>query len=183
MLGLSWSQISIIVLVGVFVLGPERIPTAVTWAITNLHRARTMASGAQAELQRELGPELAELRRQVADLQSLKEIQELRDLHPRRLLSKNLLGDEFSHGLTGFLGLDAQTVPSAPTPMNTETAKTGSRSGPSDAPASTQVHAQSGKGQQPSPQGKTITIDESRPAQPNTAVLVGAPAPYDNDAT
>jgi len=183
MFGLSWGQISIIVLVGVFVLGPERIPTAVTWAITNLRRARTMASGAQAELQRELGPELAELRRQVADLQSLKEIQELRDLHPRRLLSKNLLGDEFSHGLTGFLGLDAQTVPSAPTPMNTETAKTGSRSGPSDAPASTQVHAQSGKGQQPSPQGKTITIDESRCALPRTAVLVGVPAPYDNDAT
>src|SRR6478672_6765255 len=86
MFGLSWGQISIIVLVGVFVLGPERIPTAVTWAITNLRKARTMAAGAQAELQRELGPELAELRRQVADLQSLKEIQELRDLrdlHPR----------------------------------------------------------------------------------------------------
>jgi len=67
--------------------------------------------------------------------------------------------------------------------MNTEAAKTGSRSGPSDAPASTQVHAQSGKGQQPSPQGKTITIDESRCALPRTAVLVGVPAPYDNDAT
>ena len=105
MFGLSWGQIAIIVLVGVFVLGPERIPTAVTWVLTNLRKLRTMAAGAQAELRKEIGPELDELRRQVADLQSLKEIQELRDLrdlHPKRLIGKNILGDEFSGGITGF---------------------------------------------------------------------------------
>ena len=108
MFGLSWAQIAIIVLVGVFVLGPERIPTAVSWAMTSLRKVRTMAAGAQAELRREIGPELDELRRQVADLQSLKEIQDLRDLrdlHPKRLIGKNILGDEFSGGITGFLGL------------------------------------------------------------------------------
>ena len=107
MFGLSWGQIAIIVLVGVFVLGPERIPTAVTWVMTSCAKLRTMAAGAQAELRREIGPELDELRRQVADLQSLKEIQELRDLrdlHPKRLIGKNILGDEFSGGITGFLG-------------------------------------------------------------------------------
>ena len=109
MFGLSWGQIAIIVLVGVFVLGPERIPTAVTWVMTMLRKARTMAAGAQAELRREIGPEIEELRRQVADLQSLKEIQELRnlrDLHPKRLIGKSILGDEFSGGITGFLGLN-----------------------------------------------------------------------------
>jgi sec-independent protein translocase protein TatB len=109
MFGLSWGQIAIIVLVGVFVLGPERIPTAVTWVMTMLRKARTMAAGAQAELRREIGPELDELRRQVADLQSLKEIQELRDLrelHPKRLIGKNILGDEFTGGISGFLGLN-----------------------------------------------------------------------------
>ncbi|MGS0684178.1 Sec-independent protein translocase protein TatB [Nakamurella sp. GG22] len=116
MFGLSWGQIAIIVLVGVFVLGPERIPTAVSWVMTTLRKVRTMAAGAQAELRREIGPELDELRRQVADLQSLKEIQDLRDLrdlHPKRLIGKNILGDEFSGGITGFLGLGAQ--PDAPT--------------------------------------------------------------------
>src|SRR6478752_4231459 len=115
MFGLSLGQIAIIVLVGVFVLGPERIPTAVTWVLTNLRKLRTMAAGAQAELRREIGPELEELRRQVADLQSLKEIQELRDLrdlHPKRLIGKNILGDEFSGGITGFLGLN-QPAPNA----------------------------------------------------------------------
>ena len=109
MFGLSWGQIAIILLVAVFVLGPERIPTAVTWLMTTMKKARTMAAGAQAELRREIGPELDELRRQVADLQSLKEIQELRDLRdlsPKRLIGKNILGDEFSGGITGFLGLN-----------------------------------------------------------------------------
>jgi sec-independent protein translocase protein TatB len=109
MFGLSWGQIAIILLVGVFVLGPERIPTAVTWMLTSLRKLRTMAAGAQAELRREIGPEIDELRRQVADLQSLKELQELRDLrdlHPKRLIGKNILGDEFSGGITGFLGLN-----------------------------------------------------------------------------
>ena len=109
MFGLSWGQIAIILLVAVFVLGPERIPTAVNWVMTTLKKARTMAAGAQAELRREIGPELDELRRQVADLQSLKEIQELRDLRdlsPKRLIGKNILGDEFSGGITGFLGLN-----------------------------------------------------------------------------
>ena len=109
MFGLSWGQIAIILLVAVFVLGPERIPTAVTWVMTTVKKARTMAVGAQAELRREIGPELDELRRQVADLQSLKEIQELRDLrdlNPKRLIGKNILGDEFSGGITGFLGLN-----------------------------------------------------------------------------
>src|SRR6476619_2915339 len=94
MFGLSWGQIAIIVLVGVFVLGPERIPTAVTWVLTNLRKLRSMAAGAQAELRKEIGPELEELRRQVADLQ------------PKRLIGKNILGDEFSGGITGFLGLN-----------------------------------------------------------------------------
>lgn len=117
MFGLSWGQIGIIVLIGLFVLGPERIPTAVSWVMSMVRKLRTMAAGAQAELRREIGPELDELRRQVADLQSLKELQELRDLrelHPKRLIGKNILGDEFSGGMKGFLGMDG-TGPDAAT--------------------------------------------------------------------
>jgi sec-independent protein translocase protein TatB len=110
MFGLSWGQITIIVLVGVFVLGPERIPTAVRWVTDGLRKLRTMAAGAQAQLNQEIGPELEELRRQIADLQSLKELQELRelrDLHPRRLIGNTILGEEFAGGgISGFLGLN-----------------------------------------------------------------------------
>lgn len=110
MFGLSWAQIGIIVLVGAFVLGPERIPTAVGFVTKNLQKVRSMAAGAQTDLRREIGPEIDELRRQIADLRSLTEMQGLRDLqdlHPKRLLSKSLLGDDLSGGITGFLGLKA----------------------------------------------------------------------------
>jgi len=114
MFGLSWGQIAIVVIVGIFVLGPERIPTAVTWVLGTLRKVKTMAAGAQEGLRSEIGPEIEELRRQVADLQSLKEIQglrELRNLSPKKLLTKNLLGDEFAGGIGGFLGLS--TPPAA----------------------------------------------------------------------
>jgi sec-independent protein translocase protein TatB len=109
--GLSWGQIIIIVLVGMFVLGPERIPVAVQWTVDSLKKVRNMAQGAQAQLQKEIGPELEELRRQVAELQSLKEVQELRnlrDLNPRRLIGQTLLGNDGAStgGIAGFLGLD-----------------------------------------------------------------------------
>lgn len=116
MFGMSWSEIAIILAVGMFVLGPERIPVAVKWVSSTLRTVRTMAAGAQEQLRGEFGPELEELRRQVADLQSLKEIQELRtlrDLNPRSMIQKNLLGEEFSGGMAGFLGLNGtgETAP------------------------------------------------------------------------
>ena len=119
MFGLSWEQIFIILLVGVFLLGPERIPVAVQWVTGSLRKVRTMAAGAQAQLRTEIGPELDELRRQIAELQSLKEVQdlrELRDLHPRRIIGRNILGDEFSGGLTGLLGLGDKTAAATPNP-------------------------------------------------------------------
>lgn len=123
MFGLSWGQVAVIVLVGVFLLGPERIPTAVQWVVKTLKKARTMAAGAQEQLRGEIGPELEELRRQVADLQSLKELQELkelRNLHPRKLIGQTLLGGE-DLSLKGLLGVDAKAplgsgvTPTAPT--------------------------------------------------------------------
>ncbi len=111
MFGLSWGQIIIIVLVGLFVVGPERIPTATTWVVESLRKVRTMAAGAQSELRSQVGPELEELRRQVADLQSLKEFKDLRalrDLNPRTIIGKNILGDQFSGGISGFLGLNGE---------------------------------------------------------------------------
>lgn len=110
MFGLSWGQVAVIVLVGVFLLGPERIPTAVQWVVNSLKKARTLAAGAQEQLRGEIGPELDELRRQIAELQSLKELQELkelRNLHPRKLIGQTLLGGE-DLSLKGLLGVDTK---------------------------------------------------------------------------
>lgn len=108
MFGLSWDQIILILLAGLFLLGPERIPTALKWMMDSLRKVRSFAAGAQSEMRSQLGPELDELRRQIAELQSLKELKELRELReldPRRMVGKSILGDEFSGGVKGFLGL------------------------------------------------------------------------------
>ena len=111
MFGLSWDQIILILLAALFLLGPERIPTALKWIMDSLKKVRSFAAGAQSEMRSQLGPELDELRRQIAELQSLKEIKELRELReldPRRMVGKTILGDEFSGGMKGFLGLNGE---------------------------------------------------------------------------
>lgn len=116
MFGLSWDQIILVVLAALFLLGPERIPTAMKWGMDGLRKLRTFAAGAQTEMRSQLGPELDELRRQVAELQSLKELKELRELReldPRRMIGKSILGDEFSGGVKGFLGLTGDGPDSA----------------------------------------------------------------------
>jgi sec-independent protein translocase protein TatB len=183
MFGLSWAQIGIILLVGVFVLGPERIPTAVTWVMSSLRKLRTMAAGAQAELRKEIGPELDELRRQVADLQSLKEIQELRDLrdlHPKRLIGKGILGDEFSGGISGFLGMTdnnsaaaasppiGQNGPAVPANMSAQSVQqpgTATPAAPATVPA-------------PAP-----TIGQGAHQRPIRALDAGERPPFDPDGT
>ncbi|MET3803473.1 sec-independent protein translocase protein TatB [Nakamurella sp. UYEF19] len=129
---MSWPEIIIILAVGMFVLGPERIPVAVKWVGSTLKTVRTMAAGAQEQLRGEFGPEIDELRRQVEELQGLKEIQDLRklrDLNPRAMIQKNILGEEFSGGIGGFLGLNqaAETTgsgvaeePAVATPLITD---------------------------------------------------------------
>ncbi len=87
MFGLSWGQIGIILLVAVFVLGPERIPTAVAGSLAAVRRLRELVAGAQADTVGQFGPEIAELRRQLAELRSLAGLAELRELHPDRIMA------------------------------------------------------------------------------------------------
>jgi sec-independent protein translocase protein TatB len=199
MFGLSWGQIAIIVLVGVFVLGPERIPTAVSWVMTTLRKVRTMAAGAQAELRREIGPELDELRRQVADLQSLKEIQDLRDLrdlHPKRLIGKNILGDEFSGGITGFLGLGAQPDATPGVDPGAGTANGSTTNGSTTNGSTTNGTTINGTGGapphlppsmvkqgQPAPSLAAAKLVGGAPARPARTLESGERPPFDPDGT
>lgn len=176
MFGLGWGEIIIILVVGVFVLGPERIPVAVRWVTETLGKVRTMAAGAQEQLRSEIGPELDELRRQVADLQSLKEIQELRslrDLDPRRMLSKNLLGEEFSGGVTGFLGLDKKGPPT-----EAEAGLTVGEQANAAAEATSAAVGSNGSGT------STPLLDMDRPVRRVTGSLqVGERPPFDPEGT
>lgn len=170
MFGLSWDQIILILLAGLFLLGPERIPTALKWIMDSLRKVRSFAAGAQSEMRTQLGPELDELRRQIAELQSLKEIKELRDLReldPRRMVGKTILGDEFSGGMKGFLGLSNEGPDAA--------AAAGAAAAGTAGGAAAAASASSGTATNGTPPIGTTSNSaaESAPAAP----AAGAPAP------
>jgi sec-independent protein translocase protein TatB len=192
--GLSWDRIILILLVALFVIGPERIPTAVSWVMQSLRKVRSMAAGAQAELRSQIGPELEELRRQVAELQSLKEIGELRalrELNPRTIIGKNILGDEFSGGVTGFLGLNGKGPDDTGSNGNgaaggavtangagqNGAAANGAAHGPAGGATAASNGAASGDGK---PGGATAVLTAPRP---QSTLPQGQPPPFDDEGT
>ncbi|MFB9926375.1 Sec-independent protein translocase protein TatB [Amycolatopsis halotolerans] len=87
MFGLSIDHIVILLLAGLFILGPERLPEAARWVAQTVKRARGFAAGTKAQLEAELGPEYQELRKPLQELQSL------RIGNPRAAVTRYLLDD------------------------------------------------------------------------------------------
>ncbi len=120
----GWGEMLLLVMVGLVVLGPERLPGAIQWTSSTIRRVREYLSGATRELREEFGPEFDDLR------QPINEIQKLRGMTPKAALTKHLLdGDdswltgEFDGGRersdrgTGF-GTPGVKPQSAPLPPN-----------------------------------------------------------------
>lgn len=91
---LSWEHMLVLVVVGLVVLGPERLPGAIRWTSNALRQARDYLSGVSSQLREDLGPEFDELR------VPLSELQKLRGMTPRAALTKHLLDGDDSF-LTG----------------------------------------------------------------------------------
>ena len=105
---IGWGEMLLLVVVGLVVLGPERLPGAIRWTSGALRQARDYLSGATRELREELGPEFEDLRAPISELQKL------RGMTPRAALTKHLLDGDDSW-LTG--DFDAPVKPkSAPVP-------------------------------------------------------------------
>src|SRR3979411_2461486 len=96
---LSWEHILVLVVVGLVILGPERLPGAIRWTSTALRQARDYLSGVTTQLREDIGPEFDDLRGPISELQKL------RGMSPRAVLTKHLLDgdDSFLTGLTGDL--------------------------------------------------------------------------------
>ncbi|MEO9221359.1 MAG: Sec-independent protein translocase protein TatB [Mycobacteriaceae bacterium] len=86
---IGWSEFLILMVAGLFILGPERLPSAAAWLATTIKQVREYATGAREKFKDELGPEFDELRKPLADLQ------QLRGLNPRTVITKHLFdGDD-----------------------------------------------------------------------------------------
>ncbi|WP_396903649.1 Sec-independent protein translocase protein TatB [Mycolicibacterium phlei] len=85
----GWGEMLILVIAGLVILGPERLPGAIRWTAGALRQARDYLSGATKQLREDLGPEFEDLR------EPLSELNKLRGMTPRAALTKHLLdGDD-----------------------------------------------------------------------------------------
>lgn len=85
----GWSELLVLGVVALVVLGPERLPEAARWLAGAIRKVKEFAGTAQQQLKDDFGTDLEEFR------EPLKQINELRGLSPRALVTKHLLdGDE-----------------------------------------------------------------------------------------
>ena len=78
--GLGWPEAGVLLLLGLFIFGPDRLPGIAQEAGKNLRKLRVYLKGMTDDLKTELGPEVGAL--------------DLRSLHPREFVRKHLLEDE-----------------------------------------------------------------------------------------
>jgi sec-independent protein translocase protein TatB len=81
--GIGWPELFVIMAIGLIVVGPERLPKYAEDTGRLLRQLRRMAQDATVDLKAELGPEMADLN-----------LNDLRDLHPKRMMQKYLFEDD-----------------------------------------------------------------------------------------
>ena len=104
----GWGEMLVLVIAGLVILGPERLPGAIRWTSDTLRQARDYISGATRQLREDLGPEFDDLR------EPLSELKKLRGMTPRAALTKHLLDGDDSI-LTGNFD-EAADKPAQPAP-------------------------------------------------------------------
>lgn len=118
---IGWGELLVLLVAGLVILGPERLPGAVQWTMRSLRQVRDYASGATNQLKEDLGPDFEDFRKPLADLN------ELRGMTPRSLITKHLLdGDDSfftgdfdgraSDGVTRIKPVSAPMPEANPTP-------------------------------------------------------------------
>ncbi|MDT5218643.1 MAG: sec-independent protein translocase protein TatB [Mycobacterium sp.] len=114
---IGWGEMLVLVVVGLVVLGPERLPGAIRWSTGALRQARDYLSGVTSQLREDMGPEFDDLRGQLGELQKL------RGMTPRAALTKHLLDGDDSIFTGNF---DTPTPKDQSTPAETPQATNGS---------------------------------------------------------
>ncbi len=104
---IGWGEMLVLVIAGLVILGPERLPGAIRWTSGALKQARDYVSGATSQLRQDLGPEFDDLREPLAELQKL------RGMTPRAAITKHLLEGDDSF-LTGAFDDRKAAQPSVP---------------------------------------------------------------------
>ncbi|OBJ54221.1 Sec-independent protein translocase protein TatB [Mycobacterium asiaticum] len=124
---IGWGEMLVLVVVGLVVLGPERLPGAIRWTAGALRQARDYLSGVSNQLREDMGPEFDDLRGQLGELQKL------RGMTPRAALTKHLLDGDDSI----FTGNFDKPTSNTPAPPAQEPAAESTPSAPAPPPERT----------------------------------------------
>jgi sec-independent protein translocase protein TatB len=112
---IGWGEMLVLVIAGLVILGPERLPGAIRWASGAVRQAREYLSGATSQLRQDLGPEFDDLR------EPLSELQKLRGMTPRAAITKHLLDGDDSF-LTGAFDKPTDQPTNGATPEKPQSA-------------------------------------------------------------
>ena len=105
---IGWGEIIVLVVAGLFILGPERLPAAAAWVGKSVRQVREFATGAREQLRGELGPEFDELRK------PLEELRDLRSFNPRTAVRRTLFDDAPEPRTNGHTSPPPYTPPPVP---------------------------------------------------------------------
>ena len=84
----GWPEILVLALVGLFVLGPERLPEGAAWLGKAVRQIRDYASGAREQIRSEMGDEFEHLQKPLNDLRSV------RNFNPKTAVTQHLFDGE-----------------------------------------------------------------------------------------
>ncbi len=109
----GYGEILVLLLAGLFILGPERLPEAASWLARAIRQVRDFATGARDQLRNELGSDFEDFRKPMEELREpLAQLRSLRDYDPRRAMSRALFDDARGMKPNGFAPPPAGAPPS-----------------------------------------------------------------------
>jgi len=109
---IGWAEILVLIVAGLFILGPERLPEAARWLGKAIKQVRDYATGAQNHLRKEFGQEFDEIQKPLNDLRGL------RNFSPRSAITRTLFSDDEPVKPNGF-ATNADGSPASVTPPAT----------------------------------------------------------------
>jgi sec-independent protein translocase protein TatB len=144
---IGWAEILVLIVAGLFILGPERLPEAARWLGSAVKKCRDYATGARDHLRKELGPEFDEIQKPLNDLRGL------RSFNPRTAITRTLFPDEDEPLKPNGYAPTANGSPASVAPPPTNGSPTPAPAAPTPAPA-------------PAPQAP-LSVNERPPIDPD----------------
>jgi sec-independent protein translocase protein TatB len=112
----GWGEVLILLVAALVILGPERLPGAISATMGAFRKARDYATGASKDLQEQMGTDFDAIR------EPLQQLNELRQMTPKALVTRHLFDgdasvvDDLENSVRDSLSLSGP-APSDPHPV------------------------------------------------------------------